>query len=652
MKRSGIYRVIVCLLLLSFCVNAGGITAAADKPVQMESMRGARVVLRADPNFSTHRVPAPARARALQSAPSATFTVYYIPDGQQDFFGETCLTWPSAAQTAFNYAADIWATLIHSSVPIIIHACWTNLGAGYLGYGGADHYQRNFSGAPTLNTWYPSALANALAGSDLSSSRPDMHLGYNKAMADAGQWYFGTDGNPGAKYDFVSVVLHEIAHGLGFSGSMEYVGGSGRWGAGTPYPDSYDRFTQDGSGNALLNTTLYPNPSTALGAALTSNNVWFNGANANAANGGNRVKLYAPATWQPGSSYAHLDNSFDGTPNALMTYALNNGESVHGPGPVTMGLLQDIGWPQPAANTAPTLSGLPDLALAPGASRDNAIDLWTYAADDLNADSALTFSIANSPPGNAGVTIDSQRYIDINPTSAFTGTVSVVVQVMDTGGLTDTDDFSITFVEVETSYVYLPLLTRCYPLLPFFLPISNADGDGLYTLRWQMPAYASPPTQYELQGATNPQFSSPQSRTESGTSVNMYSPDPATYYWRVRAYINGQWTGWSNAQSVAVGSFSYVYVQNDTGGALTIEIVGVEKRSFPTGSTYWRSVPTGYRTVNVWANCGSLLGRNIYFEQGDFLLHYYCGYQSLVALPSAATTVIPGVERVFNATAP
>ena len=30
-------------------------------------------------------------------------------------------------------------------------------------------------------------------------------------------WYFGTDGNtPSRRRDFVSVVLHEIGHGLGF----------------------------------------------------------------------------------------------------------------------------------------------------------------------------------------------------------------------------------------------------------------------------------------------------------------------------------------------------------------------------------------------------------------------------------------------------
>ena len=102
---------------------------------------------------------------------------------------------------------------------------------------------------------------------------------------------------------------------------------------------------RDGSGNQLINTGVYPNPSTALGTALTSNNIWFHGSNAMAANGGVRVKMYAPSTWASGSSYSHLDyTTFNHTANQLMVYAISDAESVHDPGPVTKGLLKDLGW--------------------------------------------------------------------------------------------------------------------------------------------------------------------------------------------------------------------------------------------------------------------------------------------------------------------
>jgi hypothetical protein len=103
---------------------------------------------------------------------------------------------------------------------------------------------------------------------------------------------------------------------------------------------------RDGSGNQLINTSVYGNPSTALGTALTSDDIWFHGSNAMAANGDQRVKMYAPSTWAVGSSYAHLDyDTFHGTANRLMVYAISAGDSIHDPGPVTKGLLKDLGWP-------------------------------------------------------------------------------------------------------------------------------------------------------------------------------------------------------------------------------------------------------------------------------------------------------------------
>ena len=56
------------------------------------------------------------------------------------------------------------------------------------------------------------------------------------------------------------------------------------------------------------------------------------------------MPLYAPSPWSDGSSYSHLAESYNGTPNALMTFSLANGESIHSPGPVTLGIMKDVGW--------------------------------------------------------------------------------------------------------------------------------------------------------------------------------------------------------------------------------------------------------------------------------------------------------------------
>ena len=318
-----------------------------------------RVILRHDPSYiSTLRVPPPPELALQQQglmAVQATISINYLPAGPGQG-GDTCAAWPDQPKAAFTYAANLWASQLQSPVPITIDACWANnLSPGVLGQAGANNFFRNFSGAPVTNTWYSVPAANALHGSDLDPAESDIYSAFNSTFS----WYFGTDGNtPPSQVDFASVVLHEITHGLGFLGSMQVSGSQGSWGFGTGSPIIYDRFTENGSGQKLLDTTLFPNPSAVLKTQLTSNDLYFNGANANAGNGGARVPLYAPATWQQGSSYSHLAESYNNTPNALMTFALPSGESIHSPGPVTLGLLKDLGWTLQSASSSLLLAGL------------------------------------------------------------------------------------------------------------------------------------------------------------------------------------------------------------------------------------------------------------------------------------------------------
>jgi hypothetical protein len=57
-------------------------------------------------------------------------------------------------------------------------------------------------------------------------------------------------------------------------------------------------------------------------------------------------KIYAPRTFDAGSSYSHWDDGtfLRGNVNSLMTPSLANGEAIHNPGPVTLGFFKDMGW--------------------------------------------------------------------------------------------------------------------------------------------------------------------------------------------------------------------------------------------------------------------------------------------------------------------
>ncbi len=464
-------RWVVCMMLVGVLIalNVVAVEAApwpgsgADGAY---TLPGREVLFIYDPLREPTYVPLPEalRARVQQVETPAAITVVYNPST----CGETVPPWPVEAQAAFNYAAGIWQTLLAPSQTIVVYACWrSDLGAGVLGSAGPATFHRDFTGAPMAGTWYPVALANELAGRDLNDSDPEINANFSSDF----DWYFGTDGNTGGKVDFATVVLHELGHGLGFVGSMRVILRVGSWGGGTSYPFIYDRFTEDGSGTALLNTAVYPNYSIALGNALTSGAVYFNGPHANAANSGQRVKLYAPSSWQSGSSYSHLDEVFNNTPNALMTYSLAPGEVIHNPGPVTLGMFQDMGWAAEAPNTPPQLADLPDVVVAMDGYADNVMDLWAYASDAEDADENLVFSLTPPPPAEYGVTIDGNRYIDVRPTSGFHGQTVVTVQVADTSGATATDSF-ILLVNAPPVFTSLP---------PLFL-LSGETGDNAIDL--------------------------------------------------------------------------------------------------------------------------------------------------------------------------
>lgn len=246
---------------------------------------------------------------------------------------------PANAESAFEYAVAIWESTLTSSVPIIINANWASLTGGTLGFAGANGFYINFPGNTASNTFFPQALANKLRGSDNAGGTADISCTFNSNF----NWYFGTDGNtPGGQYDFVTVVLHELGHGLGFLGSGNVSGGNGFIGSsGNPF--IYDTFVENNGGTAI---TSFANGSTALAGQLQGNSLYWNGALGIAGNIGTRPRIFAPGTWNGGSSYSHLnENTYPaGSINSLMTPFLGAAEANHDPGPIVEGMFEDMGW--------------------------------------------------------------------------------------------------------------------------------------------------------------------------------------------------------------------------------------------------------------------------------------------------------------------
>jgi PA domain len=140
----------------------------------------------------------------------------------------------------FETAASIWEAALAPGVEIVIQSSFAPLACtattGVLGAAGPIQIFANFPNAQWPNNWYHSALANHLAGEDLTPGGPDPGLlappfnddivaffngdiGTNPDCLTGFSWYNGLDNaaNPATQFDLLNVVLHEFAHGLGFA---------------------------------------------------------------------------------------------------------------------------------------------------------------------------------------------------------------------------------------------------------------------------------------------------------------------------------------------------------------------------------------------------------------------------------------------------
>lgn len=187
------------------------------------------------------------------------------------------------AQRAFVYSfgAQLWGAKLDSAVTIFVLARFRPLScsptAGTLGSAGATFVHANFTNAPVPEVWYPTALADALAGTDLVPGNFDISSSFNSSIDNPAaeptcltgrNWYYGIDHNAGTNFDFLNVVSHEIAHGLGFANFVTETTGANFSGRS----DIYSVHTLDTTNGLTWN--VMNNAQRAASAARNGKVVW------------------------------------------------------------------------------------------------------------------------------------------------------------------------------------------------------------------------------------------------------------------------------------------------------------------------------------------------------------------------------------------
>lgn len=175
---------------------------------------------------------------------------------------------------AYRKALELWGKTLKSSSTIVVQGSFARLdcdaGSGVLAQAGTLQIFSDFPGAPLAGHWYHAALANALAGQDLTPGpldpgplaepfNDDIVANFNgdvgKADCVAGPgWYYGLDNNaPSGQIDFLDTFMHEVSHGLGFSNFASETSGT------TPdgLPDVYMANTLDLEYGERWDTTAF-----------------------------------------------------------------------------------------------------------------------------------------------------------------------------------------------------------------------------------------------------------------------------------------------------------------------------------------------------------------------------------------------------------
>ena len=89
--------------------------------------------------------------------------------------------------------------------------------------------------APLPGVFYPSALANKLAGVDVDTTPGEFGDDMAVTLSSDFDFYLGLDNDHGPRIDLVTLLLHEMGHGLGVSSWAGISGGR----------DVYSRYVLD-----------------------------------------------------------------------------------------------------------------------------------------------------------------------------------------------------------------------------------------------------------------------------------------------------------------------------------------------------------------------------------------------------------------------
>lgn len=238
---------------------------------------------------------------------------------------------PDSIMNVVLYSATVWSNYIATKTPIRVSVSWQELQSNVNAYAKPTNYY-------AINgIYYPCALAEKILGKNLNGSNADIEVVINKNIT----WHLNPETIPSEGiYDLATTLIHEFAHGLGLIGNIT---SDCLLNSEFSTPAIYDMFVCD----SVVKPIVYKdaNSYSIKSELLTSQKLYWGGKFAKAYCGEN-LALYAPSSFNSGSTAYHVDEATypEGSGLELMSPSLRSSEIIHTPDIATIAMLADIGW--------------------------------------------------------------------------------------------------------------------------------------------------------------------------------------------------------------------------------------------------------------------------------------------------------------------
>src|SRR3546814_10758242 len=104
-----------------------------------------------------------------------------------DWSSDVCSSDLEQRRIVAQFAADLWGSVLVSDQPVFVGAQFNPLGPNVLGSAGATFVFSDFAPGIVADTWYSSALADAISGADLEPGFIDI----NSQFSSDFDFYYG-----------------------------------------------------------------------------------------------------------------------------------------------------------------------------------------------------------------------------------------------------------------------------------------------------------------------------------------------------------------------------------------------------------------------------------------------------------------------------